>query len=147
MRAVGASWKAALAAATLCAASLPANAIDFAVPVEAAGINAAVKSLRIACVVAAGPEGLTAATGVQFVAVTAGAVNQTVTVKLDVPLGKAKPGSAYQCYADRAFEVDVTKLNPVPSKYTKLPGHISEGMSIKDINLQANSVVMVGGKI
>jgi hypothetical protein len=147
MRAARASWNAVFAAAALCGAPIAANAVDFAVPVEAAGISAAVKSLRIACVVAAGPEGLTAATGLQFVAVTAGAVNQTVTVKLDVPLGKAKPGAAYQCYADRAFDVDVTKMNPVPSKYTKPPGHVSEGMDIGAINLQANSVVKVGGKL
>jgi hypothetical protein len=145
MRAARASWNAVFAAAALYGAPIAANAVDFAVPVEAAGISAAVRSLRIACVVGAGD--MTAATGVQFVAVTAGAVNQTVTVKLDVPLGKAKPGAAYQCYADRAFDVDVTKMNPVPSKYTKPPGHVSEGMDIGAINLQANSVVKVGGKL
>ena len=141
-----APWKAALAATIVCGVPLSVSAIDFAVPVEAAGISAAVKSLRIACMVA-GPEGMTIAAGVQFVAVTAGAVNQTVTVRLDVPLGKAKPGAPYFCFADRAFEVDVTKMNPPSSKYTKPPGHISEGMDMKDINLQANSVVKVGGKL
>ena len=83
-----------------------ATAVDFAVPVEAAGINPAVKSIRIACVAIA-PEGT----------------------------------------ADRAFEVDVTKMKPLPGKYQKPLGHMDEGMDIKQINLQANSVVQVGGKL
>jgi hypothetical protein len=90
---------------------------------------------------------MTAAHGLQFVPVVGGAVNQTVTVKLDAPLGKVKPNAPYQCFADRAFEVDVTKMKPVPGNYMAMPGHITEGMPMKDINLQANSVLQVGGKL
>lgn len=124
-----------------------ATAVDFAVPVEAAGINPAVKSIRIACVAIA-PEGTTIGHGAQFVAVTGGAVSQTVTVTVDIPLNKAKAGvTPYSCAADRAFEVDVTKMKPLPGKYQKPLGHMDEGMDIKQINLQANSVVQVGGKL
>ena len=137
-----------IAAAAWCG-TMPfaASAVDFAVPVEAAGISAAVKSIRVVCMVLA-PEGMTIGHGFQFVAVAAGGViNQTVTVKLDAPLGKVKANAPYQCSADRAFDVDVTKMNPVPGKYMHMPGHISEGMAMKDINLQANSVLQVGGKL
>jgi hypothetical protein len=134
-------------AVALCAV-LPfaANAVEFAVPLEVAGINPAVKSIRVSCV-AHGADGTIAAQGSQFAPVVAGAVKQTLTVKVDIPLAKVKPLAGYHCEADRAFEIDVTKLNPVPGKYSKPGPYVDEGMDIKALNLQANSVPKVSGKL
>jgi hypothetical protein len=122
-----------------------ANAVEFTVPVEAAGLVAAVKSIRVSCIAYAGE--MTVGSGSQFVSVNAGSVKQTVNVKIDIPLSKAKMAVGYSCAADRAFEMDVAKLNPVPAKYLKPVPHISEGMEITAIGLQANSVVKVSGKM
>ena len=136
-----------LAGVALCAGlPLGANAVDFAVPVEAAGLNPAVKSIRVSCI-AIGADGTIAAQGSQFAPVVGGAVKQTVIVKVDVPLGKAGYGAGYFCEADRAFEIDVSKLNPVPSKYMKPAKHLDDGLDIKVLGLQATSVVKVNGKL
>lgn len=132
----------------LCAVvSFEANAVEFAVPIEAAGITPSVKSIRVSCTTFSPMTGVMMAQGFQFVSVVAGAVKQTVTVKLDIPPEKALPNSGYQCEADRAFELDVTKMSPVSSRYTK-PAHLmTDGLPMKDLNLQATSVPKVGGKL
>ena len=136
-----------LAAVALCAAlPVAANAVDFAVPVEAAGINPAVKSIRVSCL-AVGIDGTIAAQGSQFVPVVAGAVKQTVTVKVDIPLGKVHHGAGYFCEADRAFESDISKLNPIPNKYLKPAKYLDDGLDMKLLGLQATSVVKVNGKL
>ena len=132
----------------LCAVvvSIEANAIDFAVPVEAAGISPSVKSIRVACTAYSSVTALMVARGFQFASVVAGSIKQTVTVKLDIPLDKAKH-TGYQCEADRAFELDVTKLGTVASKYLRPANQMTDGLQIKDLNLQANSVPKVSGKL
>ena len=126
---------------------LAANAMDFAVPVEVAGINPAVKSIRVSCLIHAGDGSSIAAQGSQFVTLVGGAVKQTITVKVDAPISKVKPGSSYHCEADRAFEIDVTKLNPIPPKYFKPAAYVDEGMDMKAVGLQANSTQKVSGKL
>ena len=123
-----------------------ASAVDFAVPIEVAGIAHSVRSIRVSCL-AHGADGTIAAQGSQFAPVVAGAVKQTITVKVDIPLAKVKPGAGYHCEADRAFEIDVTKLNPIPNKYLKPSNFVDEGITIKELNLQANSVPKVSGKL
>jgi hypothetical protein len=133
-------------AVLMCVLPWVANAVDFAVPVEVAGLAHSVKSIRVSCL-AVGTTGTIAAQGSQFVPLVAGAVKQTVMVKVDIPLGKVNAGAGYFCEADRAFEVDVSKLNPIPVKYLKPAKYLDEGMDLKMLNLQANSVVKVDGKL
>jgi hypothetical protein len=134
--------------AALCVAfPLAANAMDFAVPVEVAGINPAVKSIRVSCLIHAGDGFSIAAQGSQFVPVIGGAVKQTITVKVDAPISKVKPGASYHCEADRAFEIDVTKLTPIPARYLKPAAHVDEGMDMKVLGLQGNSIQKVSGKL
>ena len=124
-----------------------AKAVEFTVPVEATGIMPQVKSIRVTCTAIAF-NGTTRGSGSAFLALQAGAVNQSVAIKVDVDQPKGLPAaSAYSCGVDRIFDIDVTQLKPVPKGYLAPVEGMSEGAPVKDMHLQYNSVAKVGGKL
>ncbi len=124
-----------------------ANAVEFTLPVEATGIMPPVRSIRVACTASAF-DGTTRGSGSAFIALQAGAANQSVAVKVDVAQPKGLPAaSMYSCGVDRVFDIDVTQLKPVPKSYLAPAEAMSEGAPVKDMHLQSNSVAKVGGKL